>query len=472
MSDLKMKKLGGGSYKDHSITVWGHPSGKGKAEIRHNSTNQLLHSFNTDHAHDKDGMMHKLINHVDKGLHKEEMLETTPDGKQEIVEGKEPLKKDPKNRWKNLKKGLNNLESIMDLSATTQQEPEQEEGDEADASMESQEAPTEDADIDETAADEQPDEDSEVDENGSPDEDQSDEISQPIDEEEMESGAGDHGDPESSDEYVDEDLGDEEELDEAAEEADQAKDQGQSEEEIIQALKDEGYSEPEIAYIVHGHHSPTYDESKQAKAHATYAMADVDTDNARRQGDMELNHASDMHKQELENRTKQMQMDHDHQMRMKDLEFQHAQMQSPDPETEKNHKKRMLDLEYEGAKMQMPDGSDKAHMKRMQDLEFQNAQASSPDPEVNKKMQEMDLKERELQLKLKEEQMKLELEFKKKEHELKMKMMQENMKQQAKNKSQIDSEKHKHKLADAKKPAAKKPLKKSFDFETGEVDDE
>lgn len=463
MSDLKMKKLGGGSYKDHSITVWGHPSGKGKAEIRHNPTNQLLHSFETDHAHDKDGMMRKLISHVDKGLHKGDMLEVTSDGKQEIVEGKEPLKKDPKNRWKDLKKGLNNLESIMDIAAATQSEPQQPEGeeDQMDPEMLAQMNEQEPSD-DETQ--EQPDEDSEVDEMEDPGADEMDENTQPEmeDEESDESGANDHMAPEDGeDEYIDEDVGDEE--DEQGEDYD--------EEKVIQALRDEGYSDPEISYIVHGHHSPTYDESKEAKAHAIYGMADVDMDNARKRGESELSQADENHRADLDARRQQMAMDHSHAQRMKDLEYKNASMMTPDPETEKNHKKRMLDLEYEGAKMQLPDGSDKEHMKRMQDLEFQNAQSQSPDPEVNKKMQEMDLKERELQLKLREEQMKLELEFKKKEHELKMKMMEENMKQQAKQKNQISSEKHKHKLADAKTPAAKKPLKKSFDFETGEVDE-
>lgn len=58
-------------------------------------------------------------------MEKDEMLEVAPDGKQEIVEGKEPLKKDPKkikDKWKDLKKGLNNLESIMDLAAASQPE--------------------------------------------------------------------------------------------------------------------------------------------------------------------------------------------------------------------------------------------------------------------------------------------------------------------------------------------------------------
>jgi len=46
------------------------------------------------------------------------------------------------------------------------------------------------------------------------------------------------------------------------------------------------------------------------------------------------------------------------------------------------------------------------------------------------------------------------------------------LKEQAKQKSQISGEKHKHKLAEAKKPPAKKPLKKSEDEEDYEQEDE
>jgi hypothetical protein len=75
-------------------------------------------------------------------MSKKEMLEVTADGKSEIVEGQEPLKKDPKkvkNRWKTLKKGLNNMQSIMDISAATQSEPQQPEEGEEEAGEEQQE---------------------------------------------------------------------------------------------------------------------------------------------------------------------------------------------------------------------------------------------------------------------------------------------------------------------------------------------
>lgn len=447
---------------------------QGKAvESEHTSDKTVAQEIAMDHLTEDKKYYKKL-----KEVEKKDMVQVTADGKQEIVEGNEPLKKDPKKKslsekWQALKKALNNQSAFMDLAAATaaDPQPQEEEVDENGPSLDDENTElNEEQDPQEMAEDI-------LQEHGSED----DEAAESDDSEEA-TTSDDDEDPEMSDESEDEEPMDEnlmEQQDDSEEEGedepqeDAAEGDPESEEKIKQALMDEGYTEPEIAYIVHGHHSPTYDEGKEAKAHATYAMSDIDTDHAKREGDQKLDMADKSHKLEMEAALKQKELEHQHAIRMKDLEYKHASMQTPDPETEKNHKKRMLDLEYQGAQQQLPDGSDKEHQKRMMDLEFQNAQAQAVDPEVAKKLQEFDVKEREIQLKLKEEQMKLELELKKKEHELKMKMMQENMKQQAKQKNQIAGEKHKHKLAEAKKPA-KKPLKKSFDFETGEVkvDDE
>ena len=392
-----------------------------KVESEHTEDKSIAQEIAMDHL-TEDKQYYKKLKEVEK----KDMIEITADGKQEIVEGNEPLKL--KKKWKDLKKGLNNLDSIMDLAAAQQPEeqPQPEEGEEQ---------------MDPEAMDQEQPMDDEAVENTSPEDDES---TQP----EME-----EGDESMDDEIPEDDEQSEEQPEEGGGDED-------SEQKIIQALKDEGYGDPEIAYIVHGHHSPTYDESKEAKAHATYAMADVDTDNAKKQGEMDL-----------QTKQKQMELEHQHAMRMKDLEFQHAQMQSPDPETEKNHKKRMLDLEYDNAKAASPDGSDKEHQKRMMDLEFQNASAGAPDPEIAKQMQAMDLEERKLALEQRKAEMKLELEFKKKEHDMKLKLMEENMKMKAKQQSEHGKLKHSMKMQDAKSP--KKPLKKSADDEfESELDDE
>lgn len=377
-----------------------------KVEMEHTSDRSVAQEIAMDHLTEDKNYYKKL-----KEVEKKDMIEVTPDGKQEIVEGKEPLKKDPKlkDRWGKLKKGLNNLNSIIDLESAMQpdEQPEEEQAAQPDQPEENPE-----------------DMGQQVDENQeNPEQEQTDESDEQVDEQDEDMDEQDAEMPDESDE----EASDEDQFDEDS-----------HENELIQSLKDEGYSEPEIAYIVHGHHSPAYDESNEAKADATRAMADVDVDSARQSAEADL-----------QAKMKQAELEHQHAQRMKDLEFQHAQMQTPDPETEKNHKKRMLDLEYE------------------------NARAQSVDPEVNKKMAEMDVKERELQLKLKEEQIKMELEFRKKEHELKLKMMEQNMKQQASYKAEQAEMKHKEKMSAKPEKDQKKKLKKSFDIENGiEVDDE
>lgn len=427
-----------------------------KVESEHTSDKAIAQEIAMDHLTEDKKYYQKL-----KEVEKKDMIEVAPDGKQEIVEGKEPLKKDPKkkglkDKWNELKKALDNQSAFMDLAEATAAEPQPQE-EEVDENM----APSDD-------------ENTELDEEQDPQEMAEDILQEHGSDDAEEAGEDEESDDSEEAPALDEEMTEEEPIDDEDSQPEMEEEESEegdpdSEEKIKQALRDEGYTDPEIAYIVHGHHSPAYDESKEAKAHATYAMSDIDTDHAKREGDQKLDMADKSHKLEMEAALKQKELEHQHAIRMKDLEYKHASMMTPDPETEKNHKKRMLDLEYQGAQKQLPDGSDKEHQKRMMDLEFENAKAQAVDPEVAKKLQEFDVKERELQLKLKEEQMKLELELKKKEHELKMKMMQENMKQQAKQKSQIAGEKHKHKLAEAKKPA-KKPLKKSFDFETGEVE--
>jgi hypothetical protein len=381
-----------------------------KHEKEHTSDKSIAKEIAMDHLVEDKKYYKKL-----KAIEKKDMIQVASDGKQEIVEGKEPLKKDPKkkklsDKWALIKKDLNNMDAIMDLDAASQPE-------------------------------EQPQQDPEADQMESMEQNPPDENSQPEESDESSDDSQPQEDPEA-DQIPPQEM-DENSQPEGEESGDGEFDQGAAEQEIIQALKDDGHSEAEIAYIVHGHHSPTYDESNEAKADATRGMAEVDIDNTRKQGEVDL-----------QNKMKQMELEHGHASRMKDLEYQHAQMQSPDPETEKNHVKRMKDLEYENAKAQSPDGYDKEHQKRMMDVEYDNARAGSPDPEIAKQMSQMDLEERKLQLEQRKAEMKMELEFKKKEHELKLKHAE-----------QLAAKKLKEKLAE--KPAPKKKLKKSFDLQEG-----
>lgn len=95
-----------------------------KVEMEHTDNKSIAREISMDHLAEDPNYYKKL-----KEVEKKDMLEITPDGKQEIVEGKEPLKKDPKkkknlkDKWNELKKALDNKSAFMDLAAA--QEPEE-----------------------------------------------------------------------------------------------------------------------------------------------------------------------------------------------------------------------------------------------------------------------------------------------------------------------------------------------------------
>ena len=97
-----------------------------KKEKEHTKDKSIAQEIAMDHLTEDKDYYKKL-----KQVEKKDMIEITADGKQEIVSGKEPLKKDPKaslrGKWKNLKKGLNNLESIMDLSEASKSDDQEDE---------------------------------------------------------------------------------------------------------------------------------------------------------------------------------------------------------------------------------------------------------------------------------------------------------------------------------------------------------
>src|ERR1017187_3145852 len=76
---------------------------------------------------------------------KKNLIETTPSGQQEVIPGKEPLKKDPKkkklkDRWDDLKKALDNKKAILDLAALQEDDETPEEDDQPDQDPGQQEA--------------------------------------------------------------------------------------------------------------------------------------------------------------------------------------------------------------------------------------------------------------------------------------------------------------------------------------------
>lgn len=374
-------------------------------------------------------------------IKKGEMLEVEPDGKQELVEGTEPLKKDPKKRWKALKKALDHKKAFMDLEEAMgddEQEQPQQEQPQGDQPMDlAQELSPEEG---QEQAEPQQDE-------------QTDGAESPLEA----VSAGQEGQEEQPQEE-----GQEPQLSPEDQEMKEQVDAGEADpQELIDALTEEGYSEQEIAYIVHGHHSPEVDPTKQAKAHATSAMSEIDIENAKKQAELERSHQE-----------QSMAMEREHKKRMSDLEFEQAQKKHSLVDQDAAHKQRMSDVEYQQAQQANPQALEQEHKKRMLDLEYEKAQRDSQntdgsegDAEANKQMKMLEVEKKKLELQLRKEEMKMELEFKKREHELKLKMMEQQLKDQAKQKGEISGIKHEQKLAEAKNPPKpdKKPLKKSED---------
>ncbi len=354
----------------------------------------------------------------DMDKREEKIIEVAPDGKSEIVPGKEPLKKEPKKkdsmieRWDRLKKALDNAKAILDLKAESQADEEPEAQPEEAQQAQDQAQPQGEAEQqDEQQGEQQP-----------------DAQSAPAEEAPEEQEPAQQSEEDQQEENP-------------ADDDDEA-------EKIAASLKDQGYSDAEIAYVVHGHHAPEIDVAKDAKAKATQAMSGIDMDSAKSESQQKLEAAKMMADHEME-----------HKKRMSDLEYNKSSMDMPDPESDKKHKQRMSDLEYEAKRADMPNPQ---HKRRMEDVEYDSAKASMPNNEF-----EMEHKKKmlELEYNFEKEAKKLELEFKKKEHIQKLKLAEDGMKQ----KKAEGEAKHKIRLSEAKKPKPKTPLKKSDD-EAEEVD--
>lgn len=377
----------------------------------------------------------QLNNDPTKAIKSEgEMLDVSPDGKREMVEGKEPLKKDPKARWNALKKALDHNKAFMNLDEAM--------GDDEEAQEEEQQPPVEGGQEMQPPVEGQ--------EGEMPPEEAGQEV--PPEEGQME---GDESPPEAVS------AGPEEGQEERPDQENPEEGNGNlpvDPQELMEALANEGYSEQEIAYIVHGHHAPEIDESKAAKAEATRAMSNIDITNAQKSAELEHSHNE-----------QSLAAEREHKKRMQDLEFEQAQKKHALLDQDAAHKQRMADVEHEQAQRNNPAALETAHKQRMLDLEYERAKKESEqsdgsegDAEANRELKMLEVEKKKLELKLHQEELKLELEFKKREHELKLKMMEAQIKEQAKHKGEISGIKHEQKLKDAKNPP-KKPLKKSED---------
>lgn len=267
-----------------------------KIEMEHTSDRKIAEEIAMDHLMEDKDYYEKL-----KEVEKCDMVEVTADGKRELVEGKEPLKKDPKERWKQLKKNLDHDSAFLDLEE--EQQIEQPEMEAQPEEMTDQEA--------------QP------------------EMAEPQDDEVMQEA--EDQDPEA------------------------AMDPEQSEQAIIQALQDEGYSEQEIAYIVHGHHAPDISETDSAKADATRQMADIKAQDAKAKSEHDLSHSKRMadheheHKKRMadveydahQNKKKEADLELDHKKRMLELEYEKAKKELDKQDPTEDIKRQQLELELD-----------------------------------------------------------------------------------------------------------------------------
>lgn len=245
--------------------------------------------------------------------------DVAPDGKMDIVEGVETLKKDPKkkknlvSRWKLIKKALEHSSAFMNMSEAAkpeEQEPAQEQG-------EQDEQPDQQAQG-------QPDE-AQMPPEGQPGQDEPPAQEQP-DEAQMPPQGGDQ----EADAPPQEPAPEEPSGPRAYKENETPEEKAAREEELAQLLREEGYSEPEIAYIVHGHHSPVQNELDTAKAESERGMSGLKQNYERQRMDADmqstLEHAA---------------LDKEHKKKLLDLELESKKL-----ELEANKKKLDLDVDF------------------------------------------------------------------------------------------------------------------------------
>jgi len=242
----------------------------------------------------------ELKDYKKKAAKKSNIAVMTPDGKIERTKGKEPLIKD---RWKLIKKNLNNVKSILDLK-----EEQQDDGKNNAGTQE---------------GDEQPDVQGEM-QSG-----QDVESAQAAGGEDQgnDSAAYQSGQAQSASPQEEQQVAAE---DQRSSQQDAPTDPKAEEESMIAALKEEGYSDAEISHIINNHQ------------HDSESIG-ISPNDAKVQQAL---YATDAKKQELGHML-------DHKKRMSDLEFENAKAGAPDHGTEREHKKRMLDLEYETEKKMM-----------------------------------------------------------------------------------------------------------------------
>jgi hypothetical protein len=318
-----------------------------KVEMEHTKDEALAREIAMDHLSEDPDYYDKL-----KDMEKT-IIETTADGKQELVPGKEPLKKDPKkktlrDRWEGLKKALNSAAAFMPMME------DESETEETNTSPES---------IDDENEDSVPQE--------AQDDFGNDVQAVPV------SAQGAWASPQTQEEMSEEGDG-----------------SPASEEELIQALHDAGYSDAEIAHIVHGHDVPPPDV-EQAKFDAAQLSAHIKAQTAIDESEQQRNH-----------REREASLKHEHAKRMMDLEYERAKSDQGDGKNEAARKMAEADVEHK----KVVSAAEAEKIKKMTEVEIEAAKIEA---EHKKRMLELEYetakKEKELEVKFKEEEHKMKL---------------------------------------------------------------
>lgn len=378
-----------------------------KIEMEHTNDRAIATEIAMDHLTEDLNYYDKL-----KTIEKQDRIEITADGKQELDVGKEPLDK-LKGRWNSLKKALDSNKAIMEIAGQEynpdEDESLQQDSQQPPAPQEQEEQPQE-ADAQQSEGDEE----------------QQSEVS----DDEIEAGLREHG-------YSDAEIAHilhGHILPEATVDDHKAKNE-QVEGQINQS------NMVEDSKIEREHKKRMQDlEHEKAKSE----IADPEVEKNHRKRTLDLEHEAQKKKTERE----AMENDHRKQLQQLELDAKRKELNKQDPaaaakarqaEMEVEHKKRMMDLEYEKAKKES-DKEDPTEAMKTKQLEF-----------------ELHLKrlEKELELKFKEKELALKLKLTEEAAKQKHEHAQQQAESDAIVNAQVKEHQAKHKINEAKKPPVK-----------------
>ena len=408
-----------------------------KVEMEHTTDKAVAREIAMDHLWEDPKYYDKLETMEAKKC--EAHIEVAPDGKREIVPGKEPLKKEPMGKsmiewWNLLKAKISADDAFLDIEEAVgekKDEPQPEQAPAGEGEAMQGQAPPE------------------------------------------------QGQEQAPPEQAPPEQGQEQAPPEQAPQSEEEPDDshlGMQDDEKLKMLEDklrqDGFSESEIAHVIHGHimPTPTLDDHKSYNE-----RADGEMDRTHAQAETALKHDHMKKINELEQARKKAELDSidpdlekDHSRKMKELEQakRRAELESLDPQLERDHKRKMKDLEYDRAKKQADSDDhelEKEHKQKMRDLELEGKKV-----EIDRlrKEQDLDIEAKRVEIEIEKKAKELELKYKEKELQLNLKLKEEAARQkaefqakQAEEDAKVNAackkEQAKFKIEESKKPPVK-----------------